>query len=70
VTGTLIDEYVKSLAPAQYDPGRPDQPDAWRALARDFTEEKAKIDEGAPGTSDRSFHAARLKIDAGDFQHD
>lgn len=48
---------------------RPEQSEAWRALASGFAEEKATIDADAPGTSNRAFRAARKKIEAGHFQH-
>lgn len=50
-------------------PSRPVDPDAWRASAKTFAEEKAKIDTDAPGTSNRAFQAARRKIEAGHFRH-
>ncbi|WP_157944154.1 SLATT domain-containing protein [Blastococcus atacamensis] len=48
---------------------QPEQPDAWRALARTFAEEKATIDADAPGTSNRAFRGARKKIEPGHFDH-
>jgi len=40
-----------------------------RELARQFAEEKAKIDHESPGTSGLTFNTARKKIEAGHFQH-
>lgn len=51
-------------------PTQPEQPEAWRALARTLAEEKATIDADTPGTSNRAFRGARKKIEAGDFDHE
>jgi len=45
------------------------EPASLRRLVSTITDEKAAIDQGAPGTSGRAFRRARVKIEAGHFEH-
>ena len=60
---------IRQAHALELHPTLPERPDAWRALASDFAEQKAEIDADAPGTSNWAFRAARRKIEAGHFEH-
>jgi hypothetical protein len=60
---------VRQVVDLDLHASRPDEPDDWRVIAREFAQRKAKIDAEAPGTSNRAFRAARRKIDQGHFVH-
>jgi len=60
---------VRQVLTLDLHPSQPERPDAWRTQASAFAEQKATIDEDAPGTSNRAFRAARRKIEAGHFKH-
>lgn len=60
---------VRQAVNLDLHPERPEDPEAWRTVARDFAKRKADIDADAPNTSNRAFRAARKKIEAGHFEH-
>jgi hypothetical protein len=55
------------MGPPQVDPTSEDS--AWRDVVQKMAQEKADIDDAAPGVSERNFRKAQGKIARGDFEY-
>jgi hypothetical protein len=58
---------VRDMGPPQVDPTSEDS--AWRDVVQKMAQEKADIDDAAPGVSERNFRKAQGKIARGDFEY-